>query len=130
MKPQKQTAESGQAIVEFALVLPIALLILCAIVDFGWVFTHELVLSTAVRNGARAGVIYAEERDFETKVQNRVRSEADLCDARKLRVTARYTGTDVIVSADYDLQLLTPTAKLLFGAMNYHVKASCTMSTQ
>ena len=34
----KRKRESGQAMVEFALILPILLLIVCGIIDFGWLF--------------------------------------------------------------------------------------------
>ncbi len=41
---------------EFALVLPIFLLLLFAIIDFGWYFTREFVLINAVSQGARSAV--------------------------------------------------------------------------
>ena len=34
--------EKGQSIVEFALVLPLILLIVCGIIDFGWLFIISL----------------------------------------------------------------------------------------
>lgn len=46
-------SERGQALVEFALVLPVFALLLFAIVQFGVVFTQYLALTDAVR---RAGV--------------------------------------------------------------------------
>jgi hypothetical protein len=47
----------GQALVEFAFVLPLLLLVLFAIVDGGrWVFSYN-ELSNAVRQGARAGIV-------------------------------------------------------------------------
>lgn len=46
----------GAAAVEFALVLPVLLLILFSILEYGWYMTHQLVLTHAVAAGARAGV--------------------------------------------------------------------------
>ncbi len=48
--------QSGAAAVEFALVLPLLLLILFSILEYGWFMTHQLVLTHAVAAGARAGV--------------------------------------------------------------------------
>ena len=45
--------EDGAAAVEFALVVPLLLLILFAILDLGWVFNQQLTLTQAAREGAR-----------------------------------------------------------------------------
>jgi Flp pilus assembly protein TadG len=45
--------EDGQAVVEFALVLPLLLLILLGIVQFGSVFRDYIALTDATRVGAR-----------------------------------------------------------------------------
>lgn len=46
----------GQSLVETAIVLPILLLLLAAVVDFGRAFDAYIVLTNAVREGARFGV--------------------------------------------------------------------------
>ncbi len=48
--------KKGAAAVEFALCLPLLLLILFAIMEFGWYFTNQIVLANAVSAGARAGI--------------------------------------------------------------------------
>ena len=48
--------EKGSAAVEFALCLPFLILILCGIMEYGWYFTNQIVLSNAVSAGARAGI--------------------------------------------------------------------------
>ncbi|NLI82316.1 MAG: pilus assembly protein [Deltaproteobacteria bacterium] len=48
--------ERGGSAVEFALVLPVLMLILFAILEYGWYMTHQLTLANAVAAGARAGV--------------------------------------------------------------------------
>jgi hypothetical protein len=45
----------GQSLVEFTLVIPAFLLILFGMIEFGFVFTHNLTLEYATREGARAG---------------------------------------------------------------------------
>ncbi|NOQ40089.1 MAG: hypothetical protein GQ562_07195 [Anaerolineales bacterium] len=45
----------GQALVEFAFVLPILLLLMVAIIDFGIIFYSQMAVSNAAWEGARAG---------------------------------------------------------------------------
>jgi Flp pilus assembly protein TadG len=48
----------GMAMVEMVLVLPVLLLVLFAIMEFGLMFSRWLTLSNAVREGARLGIVY------------------------------------------------------------------------
>jgi Flp pilus assembly protein TadG len=48
--------EKGVAAVEFALVLPLFVTMLFAIMDFGWYFFHVLIVTSAAREGTRAAV--------------------------------------------------------------------------
>ena len=45
--------EDGQSLVEFALMLPVLLLILTGILKFGLMFNNYITLTDSVRNGAR-----------------------------------------------------------------------------
>ena len=46
--------EDGQALVEFALVLPVLLVLVTAILQFGLLFNNYITLTDAVRSGARS----------------------------------------------------------------------------
>jgi Flp pilus assembly protein TadG len=50
-------SETGAELVEFALALPVLLLIMTAIVDFGLAFQRYEVLTNASREGARVSVL-------------------------------------------------------------------------
>lgn len=54
--------ERGASAVEFALVLPMLLLVLFAVIEYGWYMVNQAVLTGAVAAGARAGT-RAEEWD-------------------------------------------------------------------
>jgi hypothetical protein len=45
----------GQSLVEFTLIVPVLMVILFGMIEFGFVFTHDLTLEYATREGARAG---------------------------------------------------------------------------
>ena len=45
----------GQSLVEFSLIVPLFLLILFGMMEYGFIFTHDLTLEYATREGARAG---------------------------------------------------------------------------
>ena len=50
-------AERGAELIEFALVLPLMLLVLLGIIDFGLLFQRYLVVTNAAREGARVAVL-------------------------------------------------------------------------
>ena len=48
-------AAGGQALVEFALILPVFLMILMGMLEFGSAYDHRTAMAYAVREGARVG---------------------------------------------------------------------------
>ena len=54
---KKAKEESGQAIVEFALVLPLFLLLVMGIIDFGWLFYNYIAVENSARNAARIACV-------------------------------------------------------------------------
>jgi Flp pilus assembly protein TadG len=60
---------TGQGLVEFALVLPPLLLIILAIVQFGFIFNTYVTMTNAVRDGARVGTVYVYDKSL-SKAQN------------------------------------------------------------
>ena len=61
--------ESGQSLVEFALVLTPMMLILLGIIQFGFIFNAYVTLTNATREAARSGSIHVYDRTL-TKAQN------------------------------------------------------------
>lgn len=55
----RHRADEGQALVEFALVAPVLLLVVFSIIQFGILFGRHLELQSATREGARkASIVY------------------------------------------------------------------------
>ena len=57
---KQRCRERGQSLVETAIVFPILLLLLAAVVDFGRAFDAYIVLTNAAREGARWGSVKPE----------------------------------------------------------------------
>jgi Flp pilus assembly protein TadG len=66
----------GQALTEFALVIPVFLLVLSAILDFGFMLYSRMTVINAAREGARAAVIYPDPTQIPTVAAQRAQSAA------------------------------------------------------
>lgn len=55
---KKLKAQQGQALVEMALVLPIFLILIIGITNFGFIFSSQLTANQAAREGARFLAVY------------------------------------------------------------------------
>lgn len=64
--------EKGGAAVEFAVVLPLLVLILFGIVEYGFIFYNKQVLTNASREGARFGIVSGSPRASETQIKNEI----------------------------------------------------------
>lgn len=109
--------EWGQAMVEFALVIPIFLLVVFAIVDFGMGFHAWITVSNASREGARIGVVGADSVAIEAKVRDTASSLNHDEDLTVVVTNAVDQGGDsgeaVTVTVDYDYQLITPLSSIM-----------------
>ncbi len=108
--------ENGQAVVEFALIMPFLLLFLLGIVEFGRAWNEHEVLTDATREGARKGAIFDpathdRQRHQFGQAGARVQSHgARQCNHHGHRLEWR-TGDDVVVQVAY------PYRFVFFGAM-------------
>ena len=62
--------EDGVVAVEFALILPILLVIMFGIIEFGFVLFEKQVITNASREGARAGIVQAATKPSEAAIQS------------------------------------------------------------
>jgi Flp pilus assembly protein TadG len=102
--------ERGSAVVEFALLLPIVLLVLLAVVQVGVLGRDRLVLEQAARAGARIAAVDASD----AAVEDAVRAAATALAGDRLTVSIAREGTRgsvVTITVRYD----APTASLLAG---------------
>jgi Flp pilus assembly protein TadG len=100
--------EKGQTLVEFVLVAPVLLLILFGIVQFGVAFKNSMVVTDAVRAGARKAAVSSTATNPTATAQQAVIAAAGDLDPSKLQVVVTSTwqaGDTVTVSASYPYQI-------------------------
>jgi len=126
---RKGEGEGGQSLVEFALVLPIFLLVLFAIVDFGMAFHAWIAVTNSAREGARLGAV----RGPAAEIEQRVRDTTGTLDQENLTVTVTNAegdpGDSVIVDVSYAYSLMTPMADLLALISGGTISDSLTLSS-
>ena len=128
IRARRKNGEKGQALVEFALLVPIFLLLLFAVVDFGMGFYSWITVTNAAREGARLGAVHAPlnvasspcfgKASLKVCIEDRVRDASDLTnEATKMTVTITNAtgnpGQSVVVKVDYDYDLITPLAGIV-----------------
>ncbi len=108
--------------VEFALILPIFLLILCGIIDFGWLFYNQLSLNNACREGARYAVVNTADNADTQAIINHIENTTTTVFANDgIDITVAYsapadpTSGDITVSLEADISFFTPVLSTILG---------------
>jgi Flp pilus assembly protein TadG len=119
----RSRGEGGQALVEFALVLPLLLLILLGIVQFGTVFRDYIALTDATRVGARQASVARSIQPVTQRVPiivARTHKAGVNLDPNKMTVTVEPVGVDGVTpgweaSGDVTVRATYPFKIDLFG---------------
>lgn len=65
------TRRRGSTLIEFAVIVPVLLVMLLGMIEFGWMTKNRLQLANAVREGARAAALGKSTTNVEDLVRNR-----------------------------------------------------------
>ena len=113
------TTERGQALIEFAFLLPVLLLFLLALVDFGLALDRREVIQHAVREGARQASIGLSEAEIEALVVEQSQETLTVADVSVCYADgpggapAGFAGSAVRVSATYTYHFSLGSGELL-----------------
>ena len=69
---RRMKLQAGSNLVEFALVLPLLLVLLFGIIDFSLALFDKAVVTNAVREGARNGIVYSDTRPTPDQIKTLV----------------------------------------------------------
>jgi len=127
----KTGRENGQALVETALVLPLVLLLLLGVVQFGIILSGEIAVSSAAREGARLAAVGATDAEISVKVQNMLHN-SPLLEAVSVHIEpqgARSFGQPVTVTVEAGTDVIVPFFDLFLGESFRH-EADATMRVE
>jgi Flp pilus assembly protein TadG len=125
---QLRRSERGQSLVEFAMVLPLFLIIVFGIVDFGRAYSAYVQLNNGAREGARYGAVGKSS----SEIQARVRAVTSGLNQGDLAISvsgAQGTkGSTITVSTVYDFDFITPIGSFIAGlGSSFNLDASSQM---
>jgi Flp pilus assembly protein TadG len=134
----------GQGLLEFALILPLLLLIIMAIIDFGWILLVYANVFNASREGVRYGV--TRPRDYDG-INANARSRIAMVPADDVSISTWYDrgpevasdwftdtnevniGDRVVVDVQYAVIPITPLMQPILGELNLHANAARTIQS-
>ncbi len=120
--------ERGQELAEYALALPVFLLILMSILDLGRVVYVYSALHNSVREGARYGIINPSDA---VTIETIVRNKAVGLNPAELTVTVVQPNLQTIqVRATYEFIAVTPIVDALVGSNQWTVGSQATMRVE
>ena len=120
--------DDGQALVEFALILPLLLILLCGIIDFGWIFGCQLTANNAAREAARYTAIhYYDSSTDDDPVIARTIVERSAPTLTCPTVTLAKSSDAVTITVTSRVDVLTPLIAAFFQDGKVSVTAQCTM---
>lgn len=120
----------GQALVEFALMLPILLLLVVGVMEFGLIINQYMVVAEAAREGARSAALGGSNATVTTVV----RAAASQIDGSQLTITiapstVRVRGSGVTVTVQKPVQAITKLVTPFFP-VDFTVQGTATMRVE
>lgn len=129
---RKNRHENGQSLVELALTLPLIFLLLCGILEFGWVYGNSLAVENATREGVRVGIVARDQAENNQLVTDRILSMIPGA-AEDTVITITYSDSvnfragDISATVNYTIKGITPLAPLFTAGGEFDLSAACTM---
>ena len=117
--------EQGQALVETAITLPLLLLLLMGIMEFGWYFYNQMSVENGSREGARFAIVNKDSASLTTDVTNLVKGI--VISPGTLAVSVNKGSESVTVTVTKDVATLTPIAALFTTGSTFELSASTKM---
>jgi len=128
--------EDGQSALEFALILPILLIVVCGIIDFGWLLYNQLAVSNTARESARYAVVNASTALGPALVTTKANSLAPASIKPNMTVTVTYSDTStpvrgyVTVKITTRIKVLTPVLGVFSPNQQRTLSSSVTMKCE
>ena len=119
--------------VEMAITLPLVLLLICGMLEMGWLAATRQVMDTITREATRAGIVATTKTASTTAVNTTISNAKPDYMKNPLTVTITYSNPsnfkdgDLTVTTEYNLPTLTPLTAFLAPGGVFHITATSTM---
>jgi Flp pilus assembly protein TadG len=133
---KKMLEEKGQAVVEFAIVLPILLAILGGIIDFGWIYSNQLAINNCTREAARYAAVNSDQTNYQELITAKINAIAAEAIKENLQISVAFSDTlnptngDVVVTVQSSVNALTPLVGIFFENQQVNLLSSVTMKVE
>jgi Flp pilus assembly protein TadG len=126
--------QRGAVVVEFALIVPILLLVLFGIMEFGYMLNRDMIIGNASRDGARVASLNGTAAEIRTAITSELAASGIVTPPSKIKIDCRlpdetpcnantdpvYTakaesGSTAIITVTYSYTWITPLVSSLFG---------------
>lgn len=108
MRRWLRRSEWGQSLVEFAMVVPLLLLLVFGIIDFGRLLMNQVTLTNAVREGARIASVGGSSGDVTSRVESAAPGLSP-----SVSYTSATAGNNLTVSATANISFITPVGRFI-----------------
>lgn len=132
LRELKRTGNSrGQSLVELAIILPILVILLSGIFEFGRIFSSYLIMENLARDAARYGVVGHSDSEIVAHIQaqNPVLEESNLGVTITPADTVRVRGDALTVRLNYSVDLVAPFISAWLPDP-FPLETSCTMMVE
>jgi Flp pilus assembly protein TadG len=113
--------DRGAAAVELGILLPLLLLIVLGIIDFGRMLNAQVTLTQAAREGSRLAALGNADADVTTRTQDAATSLESVGVSITACPDGSGSGSDARVTATYTFEFVTPVGDIgaMFGGGGY-----------
>ncbi|HRT82339.1 MAG TPA: TadE/TadG family type IV pilus assembly protein [Oscillospiraceae bacterium] len=129
------TKEKGQSLIEFALILPILLILVGGIIDFGWLFYNQSSLNNAAREGARYAIVQTAKTERIQLITNKINSVTPQS-LKPVTIEISYSNMqtpllgDVTIKLSSQVRILTPVMGVFVSGQKRTLSAQATMKVE
>jgi Flp pilus assembly protein TadG len=120
----------GQSMVEFALVLPLLLLLVFGMIEFGRVFNESLVVTAAAREGARSAAVGGSDTVATNAALNYIVPSDRATAIVAISPSVRVGGQSVTVTVTNQVRIFTPLIGAFFPSNPVIVSGSAVMRVE
>lgn len=131
----RRTHPRAASLVEFALVLPVLLLLVSGIIQFGLVLHAQLILTEASSQATRYATLGKTPTEIEEKVTELLQpvipvgGSTNVVSVAITRATSESGESSVSVAVAYDYPISMPLLNTIFPDGNAHLSSTSTMRT-